>query len=142
MANRTSPGLVQAVLRTRGDYRRNDDLGPYCDVANTLVNRLVTTAGANGQTLTDDELKKIETWLGAWAYKQSDLKHATDSDLGASATYQGKTDMNFASNNYGQTAMMLDWTGTLRAMSEGVILDCGWAGIPRQKQPTYEQRGN
>jgi hypothetical protein len=139
---RTTTAEVKAVLEGGKDYRRDVDIAPYIDIATTIVDRLVTQAADNGLTLTAAELLKIERCLAAWAYKNSDQQLASSSNLGAGGSYTGQTGKNFESNKYGQMALMLDWTGLLRGLTAGSMMDCAWLGKARTEQLDYYQRGN
>jgi len=144
MATRTNAALVRQVLQD--DYGTTEagiespTLEPFMLAANLLTTRMASTAAANGFTHTTDEKKSIETWLSAHFYVMSDQNYITKNTGGASATFQGKTAMHLEASKYGQSACIIDASGTLRAMAKGGIARIQWLGLPVSGQTDYVDR--
>ena len=145
MASRTTSQKVQEVLM--GDYGPKPDgadpsLAPFVRAANLLTTRVATEATARGLTLSAAELVEIETWLAAHFYAMSDQPYSEKTTEGASAKFQGKTGMHLQATKYGQTAMDLDWSGTLRAVGSEQRRTAGgfWLGKIPSEQTPYWQR--
>lgn len=119
MAARTDDGLVKGVLLLDYDSVRNPVLTPFITVANVLTNRIAAMGASTGAEVPADELVLLETWLAAHAYCMSDQPYASKSTKGASATFQGKTDMRLKATKYGQMALDLDPTGYLASIDSG-----------------------
>lgn len=129
--SRTTPTLVESLLGA--DYGplpdgTFQDLQQFCDTANSLVNRAVVCANAKGYFLSGTDLEIIERWMAAWAYTQSDKTLASKSTSGGSGSFQGQTGMGFESNNYGMTAMRLDYSNCLRNMDKQQRAKGVWLG--------------
>lgn len=145
MAARTTSQRVQDVLLD--DYGRRADgtypnLAPRIRAANLLTSRVATAAAARGVTLSSDELAEIETWLAAHFYAVTDKPYESKTTEGAQAKFVGKTGMHLQSTHYGQTAMDLDWSGTLRAVGSEQRRSVGafWLGKVPSEQIDYDQR--
>ena len=132
---RTTTTLVQGLLRSAangGDYDGSTDLTPYVNAANLIMNRVVTCATNKGITLTSDEAEMIERYLAAHCYGMADQPYASQSMGGASASYQGRTDLGIDGTKYGQVAQSLDPSGCLKAIAKGYQTMFFWGG----KTPT------
>jgi hypothetical protein len=114
-------------------------LTPFIDTANALTNWLVTQDTLN--LLDDVLLERIETYLAAHFYEANrDRKYASHSTGRASGSVQGATAMVLMSSDPGQTACLLDVTGTLAAQSK--VAETGltarrsviWLGTPVEDQ--------
>lgn len=116
--SRTNADAVKLVLAPGKDYntRTNPDLTPFIDTAAAVVDDAIENALANAVTITSARAELMERWLAAHFYKCSDRQFASKNTQGASASYTGKTGMNFNATTYGQTAMSLDPSGSLLAI--------------------------
>ena len=140
---RTSDVAVEGLLRSGADdsdYDGESSLQPFIDTANVIVTRVAACATAKGITLSSAELELIERWLAAHFYKCSDQAFSSESTGGASGSYQGQTGMYLEGTKYGQTAINLDYSGCLLAISKGMRAGASWLGkVPSERIP-YEQR--
>ena len=143
MATRTNAYLVKQVLQD--DYGQKEDgalptLEPFMLAANLLTTRMASSAAKVGYVHTTEEKKVIETWLSAHFYVMSDQNYSVKSTGGASATFQGHTRMHLDASKYGQSAVMLDTSGTLRSMSRNGVIRIAWLGLPQSQQTDYLDR--
>lgn len=143
MASRTSEKMVKDVLMS--DYGPKSDgtnptLSPFIATAAVMVTRVATCAAAKDMTLTSEELRLIETWLAAHFYVMSDQVAASRSEAGASASHQGQTGMYLEASKYGQTALTMDYSGCLAALSKHRRATAAWLGLPPSEQTPIEQR--
>lgn len=88
----------------------------FLRIANAITN-LVQSKDRDG-LLNDEMLLEIETQLAAHFYCQKDPRYKSKSFGKASAGYAGQTGLGFEFTEYGQMAMRLDLTGTLKQMNE------------------------
>lgn len=126
---------TQAVADILGDdwdtNRPLSDLQQYIDTAYITLKRVVTCAARKGVTYDAQDLEMIERWMAAHCYCQSDKAYASRTTLDSSGQFQGRTDMGWASSNYGQHACRLDWSGCLfnvdkqQRASGRAVRDCG-----------------
>lgn len=101
-------------------------LTPFISAASVLVDQVRDAAQAgnllnpveSGDPSREERLVQIETWLAAHFYTIRDPRREQEAAGSVRATYQSKIDYNLALSHYGQMAMVLDQTGTLRALSE------------------------
>lgn len=128
MAVRTTATAVQAFLEPGGEYNGTTDLSTFVNEASLIVDRLAACAAARGLSPSSDLLAVIEARLAAHGYLLSDKAYASESEGGASGTYQGKTGMGFDGTYHGQQALRLDWTGCLTAMDKGQTAGLAWLG--------------
>ena len=140
---RTTSDLVKGILLD--DYGARPDgsqpsLTPFIDSANLIINRVATCSVSRGRTLSTDELEMIERWLAAHLYKQSDQATTSRSNLGASASFQGQTGMYLEGTKYGQHALILDYSGCLKAITSRQNVDFFWIGKPPSEQIDYRNR--
>lgn len=149
---RTTSAAVEAVLNR--DYDSSPEVGsapsltPYIDTASSIVDDLVTFCDDNDiDEPSAVKLELIERWLSAWAYCQYDKTYQSKSTSGASASFSGQTGKGFNSNNYGQTAMMLDPTGYLQSITSDAETNQSsataggfWAGKTESDALTYDER--
>lgn len=140
MAIRTTPALVKGILLNDYDTRREPALSPFIDTANMMVNRLSTLASNNGTPLTTTELELIERWLSAHFYKVSDRGYAEKQTDQARGRYHGQTAKNLEFTPYGQMALVIDHTGLLGTISEGVVGSIGWLGKTESESLDWDQR--
>ena len=111
MANRTDSAAVCAVLETTLD---DDEVEPFIDTANILVTEYLATP-LSGKTAL---LKEIETYLAAHFVALRDRIAKSESADGVRFVYEGETGMGLDGSRYGQTAQMLDSSGTLSSLSD------------------------
>ena len=113
---RTSPALVNEVVEWQdGSSERPGppiQLDSFINQANSLVNWL--DRQDTDSELDDATLIQIETQLAAHFYAvQRDPQYQSKSTQGASGSFQGATGFSLQATHYGQTAMLLDFTGKL-----------------------------
>lgn len=92
------------------------DISEFISTADLIVSEQL-----EGKGLTEDRLKLIELYLAAH-YLTLREKQTRYEQYGAAANaYQGKTGMFLLSSFYGQTAVELDTTGTLREFGSQTV---------------------
>jgi hypothetical protein len=133
---RTSAEAVKALLLSDYDAEVSPSLAPFITSANLLTTRLASYAVAAGDPFSSDELAAIEGWLAAHFYVMSDQNVASETNLSASATYQGQTGKRLEASKYGQAALTLDTTGFLGGSAAGGF----WLGKTRAEQIDYADR--
>lgn len=112
---------------------------PFIDAANALTNH-VSSEDAQG-LLNSALLVQIEKYLAAHFYEHRDPQYDEKKTGDAMAVFQGEWGMGLDSSKWGQTAKMLDVTGTLRALSKGVVrAGMDWLGLPPSEQTDYVDR--
>lgn len=118
---RTTAELVAGIIEVDGPI----NLGPFLLTASTLVD-LVQDAG----DLSSETLELIERWLSAHFYSVRDPRPTSEKAGPVGASYQSKVDLNLASSHYGQTAMVLDTTGTLKKLNKDRLVKASvtWLG--------------
>lgn len=136
MARCEQPEVV-AVLRDDYGPRRDrtlPDLTPDIRSANLVTNQVAACATKKGITLPDDLLKEIEIRLACHAFKLTDPGYRSRSTGGASGSYEGETGMYLEATKYGQYAMVLDYSGCLRAIGQQQQAEAtiDWLGVPNQ----------
>ena len=139
---RTNPERVKAVLRPGKDYddRRNPDLTEFIAVATAKVDHMVADCATYAVAVPSSAvLATLETWVAAWAYKNSDQQLASSSAR-SSASFKGVTGKGLESNHYGQTAIELDPTGLLQTKAKGATLSAAWTGKRPSEQLDYIER--
>jgi len=116
---RTDAASVMAIVEVEPSV----DLTPFIDAASSLVDRI--------EGLDPDSLRRVETWLAAHFYCIRDPRYLTEKTDTVGGTIESKVGLNLAVTRYGQMAMVLDTTGTLRRLSEGRSTpNVYWAGLP------------
>lgn len=123
MAIRTTSELVAGIIEVDEEI----PLDPFILAANILTDRVRDVAveenllkdGESGELTREDKLEKIERWLSAHFYTTRDPRAKQEQAGKVGATYQSETDLMLLNSHYGQVAIMLDETGTLKAISEG-----------------------
>lgn len=130
MPIRTTEAEVEAIIAVESTA----DLTPFIAAASALVDTVVEqdTDGA----LTDERLLLIETWLAAHFYTVFDPRPTLERAGTVEVSYQSKVGLYLATSHYGQMAMTLDTTGTLRKLSETGVptklsLSVTWLGSCR-----------
>lgn len=142
MAIRTTSSDVIALMTPGGDYDTVNlpSLTGFIATANAVVNRVATCATAKGMALSTEELELIERWLSAHYYVMSDQNYTSKTTDGASASFQGKTDMGVKASKYGQTALDLDYSGCLAAITTRAFASFSWLGKNPRDQIDVEDR--
>ena len=108
---------VAAIIDVSGDY----DLTPFILAADALMTQL----DLEGKGLSDALLKEIQRWLAAHFAAQLEKRYASEKTGDAATAYQYKIDLRLQDTMYGQQAIILDTSGTLRNLN-----DKGSAGGP------------
>lgn len=108
---RTTDTAVKGILVDHYDSVTNPSLTPFIETATSLVDYVEDQD--EDSVLSASMLEGIERWLSAHFYAHADQLRQSKSTGRASAVYQGKTDMALDSTQYGQTAKLLDVSGTL-----------------------------
>ena len=137
---RTTTAAVQAVLTH--DWDTETALDPFIEAASSLVDGAVALASDRGLTLTNPEI--VERWLSAHFYKYAADRQFKGRDVQGAVTggaFEGQTGNYLEGTTYGQMAMSLDGTGSLRALSKGQHASLLWGGKPPSDQIPYWDRG-
>lgn len=125
MPIRTYADLVQAVIQVDPKI----ELDPFIAAASSLVDIVAANA-----SFSDDLLQQIETWLSAHIYTIRDPRTTSERAGPVSASYQSAVALGLNTSHYGQMAMILDTSGTLRGLSLGrKKAQVTWLGEPRRK---------
>jgi hypothetical protein len=145
---RTNAALVGGVLL--GDLDPFADLTPFIESASVIVDSVSAKAAGSDTPLTEAELELIERWLSAHSYAMSDQPYSSKSTGGASASFQGQTGKYLEATKYGQMAVTLDRSGTLRMMGQSTAAGGGtelsrsaggfWLGRTPDEQTPYWER--
>lgn len=135
MAVRTSASAVEAVLVA--DYKAGTSLTPFIAAASSIVDRLA--ALDTGGVLTTAQCELIERWLAAHCYCMSDRLLASRSTGKSSGSFMGQFGKRLESTTYGQTALMMDWTGRLATIGRPMAR-MDWLGKAVSDQTDYEDR--
>lgn len=141
---RTTSADVQATLL--GDYDADDapSLATFITSASLLVDQVAVCAENKGlEDVSDAFLADLEKWLAAHFYASVDSAKRPLQEkktLSAMGKFQGMTGMRLDSTYYGQTALTLDWTGCLLAISKGNRVRAIWLGLRPSEQTDYEDR--
>lgn len=135
---RTTAELVKGVLFLEYDSRRQPDLSPFIATASAIVDRCAAQARLRNRTVSDAALADLETWIAAWAYKQSDPCYTSKSTGGASGSFMGQSGKGFDSNRFGTTALAVDPTGCLAGL--GRLAGGFWLGKSEAESLSYADR--
>lgn len=113
MARTTATEVKQIITTSLSDA----DVNNYIDIATAMVDDLDSDT-----TLTNARLILIEQWLTAHLIAITKERQTVDEKLGEAAVkYTGKFGENLQSTTYGQTAAMLDTSGTLAQLGKKKI---------------------
>lgn len=129
MGIRTTSALVIGVLGNDYDSLNPNgliDVTPYITAGSSIADDISVNDSA--ALMTTAKLTVVETWLAAWAYCMMDPTYQSKSTGKASGSFLGSGEMSFMANRYGQTAMMLDSSGYLRALQKGGLVSGLWLG--------------
>jgi hypothetical protein len=140
--SRTTSAAVIGILQGDYDTINNPSLQPFIDSASIMVDRVVAVAKtkASPVSLLINEQEVIERWLAAHFYCVSDQPYAAKTTAGASANFQGRTDIGLEGTKYGQMAIRLDYSGILNAIDKRLFSQMAWLGKPAGEQTPYRQR--
>jgi hypothetical protein len=131
MAYRTTPEKVAAIVETDED----DDLEPFIEAANSLVNDVCLNS-----SYTESKLTMIEKWLAAHFYCVFRPRSQQEVTSKIQDTYEGKVDLRLQVTKYGQQVLILDTAGNLAGLnnSAGKILkvpaSLNWLGVTDQEK--------
>jgi hypothetical protein len=131
MAYRTTPEKVAAIVETDED----DDLEPFIEAANSLVNDVCLNS-----SYTESKLTMIEKWLAAHFYCVFRPRSQQEVTSKIQDTYEGKVDLRLQVTKYGQQVLILDTAGNLAGLnnSAGKILkvpaSLSWLGVTDQEK--------
>lgn len=142
MAIRTTDDLVKETLAPGQDYDLdgNPSLDRAIKAANLVTDRVAACAVRKGITLSAEELTEIETWLAAHYYVMSDQNYASKSTGGQLASFQGKTEKGIEASKYGQTAIDIDASGCLAALTLRARASSEWLGKNPSDQINWQDR--
>lgn len=135
---RTTSELVSGVLG--GNYDGTTSLDPFIRAAYRLTNQMATCASNRGVSVDSETLEEIETWLAAHFYGHADQFLSEKQTEKSSGKFQGQTGKGLESTQYGQTAIVLDPSGCLKALSAGNRPQMAWLGKPPSEQTDYVDR--
>ena len=131
MAARTTEEEVQSVVEVDPDI----DLLLFIDAASILVDKVAECAIERGHTLSDSQLRHIETYLAAHFYTGRDPRYKSKQTERARASYFGKDDQ------YLDMAKLLDTSGCLDQLGrEQHYMEFAWLGKVPSEQIDYVDR--
>jgi len=117
---RTSSTLVAGIIEVDTAI----DLEPFITAASALVDDV-----AAASDLDATRLELIERWLSAHFYCMRDPRTTQERAGPVGASYQSSVGPNLSTSHYGQMAMTLDTSGTLKTLSRGKIAaTVSWLG--------------
>lgn len=112
MANRVTTAEVEEII----DTDLTDGRITVCiDTAHNLVETQCV-----GNDLSDDTLKSIERWLSAHFVAVVEPRITREKADVVGASYMHKVDLYLASTVWGQQAMLLDTSGNLSELNDGI----------------------
>lgn len=139
MAQRTTVGKVRNILVSGKDYDGSTNLQPFIDTATLIVDRVSTLD--TGSVLSSSVLERMEAWIAAHLYCTPDRPYQSRGMGRTSSGFQGQTGMHLDSTYYGQNALLLDFNGDLKRLSEGrKKATAAWLGLPPSEQTDYVDR--
>lgn len=140
---RTTELRIKRVLAPGNDYDlvANPSLEEFIVVGGAKVDQLVADCASYGIAEPSAAvLATLETWISAWAYKNSDQQESSGNAGRSSSSTKGQTGMGLESNHYGQTAIELDPTGLLQVKKKGATATGAWTGRRPSAQTPYRNR--
>lgn len=142
---RTTAGLVMATLSGDYDSSASPDLTTFISSASLLVDQVAACALRKNfdPPVSDEFLADLEKWVTAHLYASTNSAGRPLQEtktLSSQDKFQGVTGMRFDSTYYGQTALSLDYTGCLRAITSGKRGRVLWLGRRPTEQTPYEDR--
>lgn len=132
MARRTTAEEVKEILGDNYDSVNCPRLTPFIDVANVMIDDVVTCAATKGITHSAAKLRQMERLLAAHYYTISDPLYKSKQTADASATFMDRS--------YLEAAKMLDNSGCLTAAVSGQRAGLTWLGKPPSEQYDYDER--
>ena len=88
-----------------------EQINAFINTAHTIIAAKLTDVGLDTDTLT-----QIELWLSAHFLSMRDQRPNSETIAEYSVRYQGSTGMGLEATTYGQQALTLDWSGTLKSL--------------------------
>jgi len=135
MAWRVSQEDVRGIIETDASI----SLAPFLDTATALTDYV--SSQDSDSKLTTALLVQVEKYLAAHYYAHREQLYAESQTLDAKAKYQGDWGRGLSSTQYGQAAIDLDVSGTLRRIDKGVVgVGIDWLGYPPSDQTDYVDR--
>lgn len=134
MTDLTITGSSSASYRTTAQKVRDLAKLPVTtdvDIPIELAHNITSDIAATGDTcLNENKLLLIETLLAAHFAGNTNPILSSKSIAGASASFEGAASggFGFELTRYGQQAMILDCTDTLKSMNSKQIHQIGWLG--------------
>lgn len=128
----TNPKAVESILGPE-NYDGETDLQPFIDSADILIQNISAYAIANlGMSPTNGQLEVIERWLAAHLYSQNNPAISSIGTGGINTGLQGQSTMNLRNSRWGQTVIMLDFTGYLNSIDNRAIARLVWLGTNKR----------
>jgi hypothetical protein len=109
MARTTSTAVCAIIDTSLGD----ESIAAFIRTANQMVTAHLGSVGLDGTLLTE-----IETYLTAHFITLRERRVMSESADGVSFTYEGQSGVGLDATGYGQTAQVLDTSGTLAQLSD------------------------
>lgn len=103
---RAKPQNILDIMDTDLD---NDQISAAINTAHELIDSQLTNKNIPTGLLT-----QIEVWLSAHFAAMNDPRVRSENVAGVSSTYEGTSGMGLQGSRYGQQAIALDYTGTLK----------------------------
>jgi len=107
------PTVTEAEVAAVIDLRSNTVATPFITTAEALVEEV----NLEGKGLSQAILKQIIIWLAAHFAAHLEQRFASETTGDARSAYQYKVDLGLNDTMYGQQAMLLDITGTLKKLN-------------------------
>jgi len=114
MASRVTDNEVKGIIEVDATLT---DLSAFRTAANQIVVQHLEDLDAYDGTDGEAQLKEIERWLSAHMVAIRDMRVANEKAGSVGQAFQYKLGLNLQVTMYGQTACMLDSTGTLLSLS-------------------------
>lgn len=139
MAFRTNHQSVKDVLGEDYDSEVAVQLDKYIRAANLIVTRVAACATAKGNSMSTDELKEMECWLGAHFYTKSDPTYLSKNTSQAGGQFARNPE---CPEPYKDGALALDFSGCLNAILNRQRAYGFWGGTTDAEARTYDERNN
>ena len=107
---RTTASAVEGIIEVDSSI----DLTPFIETASALVDDVAAASDLGAV-----RLELVERWLAAHFYCMRDPRTTAEKAGPVGANFQSAVDLNLATSHFGQQAMVLDTSGTLRNISRG-----------------------
>ncbi len=111
MAIRTTAVAVSAIIEVDSAI----SLTPFIETASNLTDRVAAATSPPSATT----LELIERYLSAHCYTLRDPRPVSERAGSVGETVQSRVDLGLKTSHYGQMAITLDSTGTLKTISDG-----------------------